>query len=55
MTGLIRPELELIWDPMPVLVTCKFDKDQIINEDASVETSFSHYSLWEIFPVLKGE
>ena len=39
---------------MPVLVTCKFDKDPINNECASVEPSFSHYSLWEFFPVLKG-
>ena len=34
---------------MPVLVTCKFDEDPINNERASMETSFSHYSLWEIF------
>ena len=54
VTGLIRPEFELVWDLMPVLVTRKFDKDLINNERASVETSLSHYSLWEIFPVLKG-
>ena len=28
---------------MPDLVTCKFDKDPIKNERASVDTSFSHY------------
>ena len=40
VTSLIRPEFELIWDLMPVLVTCKFDKDLINNKHASVETSF---------------
>ena len=39
---------------MPVLIAYKFDKDLINNERVSVETSFSHYSLWEIFLVLKG-
>ena len=34
---------------MPVLVTCKFDKDPINNERASMATSFSHYSLREFF------
>ena len=28
---------------MPVLVTSKFDEDQIKNERASLETPFSHY------------
>ena len=46
--------LNLSWDLTPVLVTCKFDKNQISNECASMETSFSHYSLWEVFLVLKG-
>ena len=46
VTGLIRSEFELVW--VPVLVNCKFDKDLINNERASVETSFSHYSLCEI-------
>ena len=31
---------------MPVLVTCKFDKDQIDNECAGIETSFS--PLWSM-------
>ena len=37
-----------------ILVTYKFDKYLINNEDASMETSFSHYSVPEFFPVLKG-
>ena len=28
---------------MPVLVTSKFDEDPIKNEQASLETPFSHY------------
>ena len=28
---------------MPVLVSCKFDRDPIIYERASVEKSFPHY------------
>ena len=32
---------------MPHLVTCKFDKDPIKNECASVETSFSHYTIYD--------
>ena len=39
---------------MRVLVTCKFDKDPINNERASMETSFPYFSLWEFFPVFKG-
>ena len=30
---------------MPDLVTCKFDKDQIKNERAGIETSFFHYTM----------
>ena len=44
-SGPIWPKCELIRDFMPVLVTCKFDKDPINNESASVDTSFSLYSL----------
>ena len=29
-----------------VTCTCKFDKDPINNEHASLKTSLSHYSLW---------
>ena len=43
MTDPIRPEFELVWDFMPVLVTSKFDEDPIKNERASLETPFSHY------------
>ena len=39
----IRPEFELVRDFMPALVTSKFDKDLIKNEQASLETPFSHY------------
>ena len=57
MTDPIRPELELVQDFMPVLVTSKFDKDLIKNEQASLETPFWIFpiiSLWEIFEMLKG-
>ena len=54
VTGLIRPEFKFIWDLKPLLVTCKFGDDPINNECASLETAFFHYSLWEIFPVLRG-
>ena len=51
VTVLIRSGFEVVWYIMPILVTCtcKFDKDLINNEHASDETSFSHYSIWEIF------
>ena len=43
MSGLIPPKIEL--DPafMPVLVTSNFDDNSIKNEQASMETPFSHY------------
>ena len=34
---------------MPVLVTSKFDEDLIKNEQASLETPFSHYKSMENF------
>ena len=37
----IRPEIKLVPDFMPVLVT--FDEDPIKNERASLATPFSHY------------
>ena len=37
----IWPKIELIRDFMPVLVSCKFDEDQIKTEGISMETSFS--------------
>ena len=47
--GLIRPKIELDWAFMPVLVTSNFDDDSIKNEQASMETPFSHYKSMEIF------
>ena len=43
MSGLIRPKIELDQAFMPVLVTSNFDDDLIKNEQASMETPFSHY------------
>ena len=42
MSGLIRPKIELDRAFMPVLVTSNFDNDLIKNEQASMETPFSH-------------
>ena len=44
MSGLIRPKIEPDRAFMPVLVTSNFD-DSIKNEQASMETTFSHLSL----------
>ena len=54
MTDLIRPELELIRDFMPVLVTSKFDEDPIKHEHASLETPFSHYKYMGNFLDAQG-
>ena len=43
MSGLIRPKIELDQALMPVLVTSNFDDDLIKNEQAGMETPFSHY------------
>ena len=43
MSGLIRPKIELNQPFMPVLVTSNFDVNSIKNEQASMETAFSHY------------
>ena len=43
MSCLIRPKIELDQAFMPVLVTSNFDDDSIKNEEASMETPFSHY------------
>ena len=43
LSGLIRPKIELDQAFMPVLVTSNFDDDSINNEQASMETPFSHY------------
>ena len=37
--GQIWPKLELIQDIMPVLITCKFEKDRIISNREKVVTS----------------
>ena len=43
VSSLIRPEIKLVRAFMPVLVTSNFDDDLIKNEQASMETAFSHY------------
>ena len=43
MSGLIQPKIELDQAFMPVMVTSNFDDDSIKNEQASMETPFSHY------------
>ena len=48
MSGLIRPKIELDRAFMPVLVISNFDDDPIKNERASMDTPFSHISLWEV-------
>ena len=42
VSSLIRPEIKLVRDFMPVLVTSNFDEDSIKNEQTSMETAFSH-------------
>ena len=42
MSRLIRPKIALYQAFMPVLVTSNFDDDSIKNEQASMETAFSH-------------
>ena len=43
MSSLIPPKIEIDQAFMPVLVTSNFDDDSIKNEQASMETAFSHY------------
>ena len=38
-----KPEIDLVWAFMPVLVASNFDIDSIKNELAKMETPFSHY------------
>ena len=40
---------------MPVLVTSNFDDDSIENEQASMETAFSHYKSMENFLDTQGQ
>ena len=54
VTDPIRPEFELVWDFMPVLVTSKFDEDPIKMNQLAWRHHFPVISLWEIFRMLKG-
>ena len=49
MSRLIRPEIKLVRAFMPLLITSNFDDDSIKNEQASMETAFSHYKSMGIF------
>ena len=55
MSGLIRPKIEVNWAFMPVLVTSNFDDDSIKNEQASMETAFSHYKSMGNFLDAQGQ
>ena len=44
----------LIQALMYVIITCKYEKDQIKNIREKVETSFSHYKPMGIFQTFKG-
>ena len=55
MSGLIQPKIEFNWAFMPVLVTSNFDDDSIKNEQASMETPFSHNKSVGIFFYAQGQ
>ena len=55
MSGLIRPQIELDQAFTPVLVTSNFDDDFIKNEQASMETPFSHYKSMGNFLDAQGQ
>ena len=55
MSGLIRAKIELDRAFMPVLVTSNFDDDLIKNEQASMETPFSHYNSMGNFLDAQGQ
>ena len=55
MSGLIQPKLKLNQAFMPVLVTSNFDDDAIKNEQASMETPFSHYKSMANFLDAQGQ
>ena len=55
MSGLIRPKIKLDQAFMPVLVTSNFDDDLIKNEQASMETAFSHYKSMGNFLDAQGQ
>ena len=53
--GTQRPEIELVRAFMPVLVTRNFDDNSIKNEQASMETLFSHYKYSGNFLEAQGQ
>ena len=55
MSGLIRPKIELDRAFMPVQVTSNFDDDSIKNEQASMETPFSHCKYMGNFLDAQGQ
>ena len=55
MSGLIRPKIKLDQTFMPVLDTSNFDDDLIKNEQASMETPFSHYNFMGNFWDAQGQ
>ena len=55
MNGLIWPKIELDQAFMSVLVTSNFDDDSIKNEQASMETAFSHYKSMGNFLDAQGQ
>ena len=55
VSSLIRPEIKLARDFMPVLVTSNFDDDSIKNERAIMETAFSHYKSMGNFLEAQGQ
>ena len=55
MSGPIQPKIEPDRAFMPVLVTTNFDDDLIKNEEASMETPFSHYKSMGNFLDAQGQ
>ena len=55
MSGLIRPKIKLDQAFLLVLVTSNFDDDSIKNEQASMETPFSHYKSMGNFLAAQGQ
>ena len=55
MSSLIWPEIKLVRAFMHVLVTSNFDDDSIKNEQASMETAFSHYKSMGDFLDAQGQ
>ena len=55
MSDLIRPKIKFDRAFMPVLVTTNFNDDSIKNEQASMETPFSHYKSMGNFLDAQGQ